>query len=99
MVSIRMILLLFSIMQTTDKGLLFRTNEELAKALHRQRKLKVALDIGDPISLSGKVLDLIVDENNAWTAESGWQARRVDLTVRHQDFVNLTTERDNAETV
>lgn len=68
-------------MQTTDPGLLFQTSAQLAEASDRERKIEAAAKIGDPIKLSGKILDLKVIGDDAWTAESGWQARCVDLSV------------------
>lgn len=68
-------------MQTTDTGLLFQTSQQLADASNRERKIEAAQNIGNPLKLSSKILDLVVAGDDAWTAESGWQARCVDLTV------------------
>lgn len=68
-------------MQTTDPGLLFQTSQQLADTSNRERKIAAAQNIGSPIKLSSKVLDLIVSGDEAWTAESGWQARCIDLAV------------------
>jgi hypothetical protein len=68
-------------MQTTDPSLLFQTTADLASAADRERKIRAAEHIGSPIRLASKILDLCIDGDDAYTAESGWQARRVDLTV------------------
>lgn len=39
-------------------------------------------DVGEPIELKGKVIQMIIRGDDAWTAESGAVARRIDLTVR-----------------
>lgn len=69
-------------MQTNDPDYLFQTTSELSNAERRERKLKAAEKVGDPIKVSSKVLDLLVDDQLAWTAESGWQARKINLAVR-----------------
>ncbi|WVR03549.1 hypothetical protein IAU60_000541 [Kwoniella sp. DSM 27419] len=66
-------------MQSSDPGHLFQTTSDLAQDVNRQRKLKAAEKIGDPINVSSKVLDLVVRGQEGWTAESGFQARRFDL--------------------
>ncbi|KIR43751.1 cytoplasmic protein [Cryptococcus deuterogattii 99/473] len=66
-------------MQTSDPGHLFQTTAQLRQAASRERKLKAAEKIGSPITLSSKVLGLEIRGNDAFTAESGWQARRIDL--------------------
>lgn len=68
-------------MQTTDTDLLFQTDKDLKDASRRERKLKASQSLGRPISLSSKVLRVLVDGDVAWTAESGWQARCIDLKV------------------
>lgn len=68
-------------MQTTDTGLLFQSSQQLLDASNREKKIVAAEKIGNPIKLSSKVLDVVVQDQEAWTAESGWQARRVDLNV------------------
>ncbi|OXC71158.1 cytoplasmic protein [Cryptococcus neoformans Ze90-1] len=69
----------YPIMQTSDPGHLFQTTAQLKQAASRERKLKAAEKIGSPITLSSKVLALEIRDSHAFTAESGWQARRVDL--------------------
>jgi hypothetical protein len=69
-------------MQTTDTGLLFQTSADLASSASRERKVKAAEKIGNPIRLSSKILDLCIHGDTAFTAESGWIARKVDLNVR-----------------
>ncbi|ODN76115.1 hypothetical protein L202_06047 [Cryptococcus amylolentus CBS 6039] len=66
-------------MQSSDPGHLFQTSAQLAQAATRERKLKAAEKVGNPITLSSKIIDLQILESHAFTAESGWQARRVDL--------------------
>lgn len=75
-------LLSLSNMQTTDTGLLFQSSQQLADASSRERKIVAAEKVGNPIKVTSKVLDLAVQGQDAWTAESGWQARRLDLNVR-----------------
>lgn len=69
-------------MQTTETDLLFQTDSQLVDTARRQRKLQVTASLGRPINLSSKVLGIVVQGNKAWTAESGWQARYLDLEVR-----------------
>lgn len=68
-------------MQTTDTDLLFHTDKDLKDAARRERKSKATKSFGRPLSLSSKVLRVLVDGDTAWTAESGWQARSIDLRV------------------
>jgi hypothetical protein len=68
-------------MQTDDASNLFQTDAALAKSDARRSKAQRASKIGDPISLPSKILALQVRGQDAWVAESGWVARRVDLTV------------------
>lgn len=68
-------------MQTTSTDNLFQTDAQLELSDRHRRKAEVVKDVGQPIQLSSKALDLIIRGNDAWTAESGWQARRVDLLV------------------
>ncbi len=68
-------------MQTTDAGLLFQTTSSLTAAANHQLKVAATSRTGSPIHLSGKVLDLEIRGHKAWTAESGWLARCLDLTV------------------
>ncbi|CAK9785580.1 putative cytoplasm protein [Cutaneotrichosporon oleaginosum] len=67
-------------MQTTDPSLLFQTSQQIADASNLERKIEAAQNIGDPLKLGSKILGLIISEDDAWTAESGWQARCVNLT-------------------
>jgi hypothetical protein len=71
-------------MQTTDTGLLFQTSQQIADESNRERKIEAAQDIGSPLKLSSKILDLVISGDDAWTAESGWQARCVDLAVSRE---------------
>ena len=68
-------------MQTTDASLLFQTNSQLEHSASHDRKLAASAGIGAPINLAGKVLDFEILGSEAWTAESGWQSRCVDLLV------------------
>jgi hypothetical protein len=68
-------------MQTTDTDLLFQSTQQLADSSNRERKIIAAEKVGNPIKVTSKVLDLVVHGQDAWTAESGWQARRLDLHV------------------
>jgi hypothetical protein len=68
-------------MQTTDSGLLFQTNQQLDANAQRQRKALASEDVGSPIRVSSKILDVQVIWPNAWTAESGWLARQLNLEV------------------
>ncbi|RSH82685.1 uncharacterized protein EHS24_007679 [Apiotrichum porosum] len=71
-------------MQTTDTGLLFQSSQQLADASTRERKIVAAEKVGNPIKVTSKVLDLVVRGQDAWTAESGWQARRLDLNILYK---------------
>ena len=67
---------------TTDEDLLFQADQDLERREVRQGKLQRLADKGQPVKLSTKALDLLVRGNDAWTAESGFIARRTDLQVR-----------------
>jgi hypothetical protein len=69
-------------MQTADTGLLFQTNQQLDAAAQRKLKIVASEDVGSPITVTSKILDVQVIWPNAWTAESGWLARHLDLEVR-----------------
>lgn len=72
-------------MQTTDSDLLFQTNQQIDATANRQRKALASEDVGSPIRVSSKILDVQVIWPDAWTAESGWLARHLNLEVRdHQ---------------
>ncbi|OCF44065.1 cytoplasmic protein [Kwoniella heveanensis CBS 569] len=66
-------------MQSSDPGHLFQTTSQLNQAADREKKLRAAEKIGEPINVSSKVLDLVIRGQEGWTAESGFQARRLDL--------------------
>ena len=68
-------------MQTADTGLLFQTNQQLDAAAQRKLKIVASEDVGSPITVTSKILDVQVIWPNAWTAESGWLARNLDLEV------------------
>jgi hypothetical protein len=68
-------------MQTADTGLLFQTNQQLDAAAQRKLKIVASEDVGSPITVTSKILDVQVIWPNAWTAESGWLARHLDLEV------------------
>lgn len=68
-------------MQTTDTGLLFQTNQQLDAAAQRKLKVAASENVGSPIQVSSKVLDIQIRWPDAWTAESGWLARHLNLEV------------------
>jgi hypothetical protein len=68
-------------MQTADTGLLFQTNQQLDAAAQRKLKIVASEDVGSPITVTSKILDVQVIWPNAWTAESGWLARHLDLEL------------------
>ena len=68
-------------MQTTSLDHLFQTDKQLDATAQRQRKAIAAEKVGSPIVLSSKLLDIQIQWPDAWTAESGWLARHVDLEV------------------
>lgn len=68
-------------MQTNDTGLLFQTDAELDDNARRLQKLSRTRELGTPVVLSSKVLASRLEGDTLWTAESGWQARRIDLAV------------------
>jgi hypothetical protein len=47
----------------------------------RKRKAEQTKDAGDPIEVKGKIIRMILRDDEVWTAESGGVARRVDLKV------------------
>lgn len=51
-------------------------------AKDRELKAQRTKDIGDPIELNGKVIQLAIRGDDLWTAESGAVARRTNLKVR-----------------
>lgn len=68
-------------MQTADAQNLFQTDAAIEQDERRQIKSVRAAKLGDPIVLSSKIIKLEVRGQDAWTAESGWVARRTDLRV------------------
>ena len=68
-------------MQTTDTELLFQTNQQLDANAQRQLKIVAAEKVGSPVQVSSKVLDITIRWPDAWTAESGWLARHLNLEV------------------
>lgn len=68
-------------MQTKNTDLLFRTDDDLKDDERIRRKATAAAKTGSPVQLTSQVLRVHAVGNIAWTAESGWQARRVDLMV------------------
>ena len=67
-------------MQTSNPDLLFQTAHDQALVKDRSRKRAAAAHVGSPIEV-GKVIDFVIDGPSAFVAESGWQARQVDLEV------------------
>ena len=87
-------------MQTNDEGLLFQTSTDLKVSADRQKKLKAAENIGNPIRTSSKVLDFVIERDDAFVAESGWQIRQVDLKVCNLGAVRADrTDWNNQTTV
>lgn len=72
-------------MQTASTDNLFQTDAEIEKAAARQAKSVRTAELGWPMRLSSKPLDLAVryqdGRGEAWTAESGFLVRRLDLEV------------------
>ncbi|WRT63755.1 uncharacterized protein IL334_000680 [Kwoniella shivajii] len=66
-------------MQSSDPGHLFQTTTQIKQAAEREKKFKAAEQIGNPINVSSKVLDLVVRGQEGWTGESGFLSRRLDL--------------------
>ncbi|KIM32511.1 hypothetical protein M408DRAFT_327055 [Serendipita vermifera MAFF 305830] len=66
-------------MQTSNPDNFFRTEADLARAEERARKAERNKQLGDAIQFQGKVLSLLVTEDDVWTAESGSIARRTSL--------------------
>lgn len=84
-------------MQTTDTSNFFRSEADLAaeevrvllkestycsnpiKA--RARKAERTKNIGNSLELKGKIIRLVVQNGEAWTAESGAVVRRTNLAV------------------
>ena len=75
-------------MQTVDASLLFQTDTQLEDSEDHKLKVAASAGIGSPIQLAGKVLDLEILGSEAWTAESGWQARCVDLLVSSSSTIS-----------
>ena len=74
-------------MQTTDEDLLFQTSAQIAQGIDKDAKRKAASSIGHPIQV-GKVIEVTFAGRDAFIAESGWQARRLDLRVSRR-FVHI----------
>ncbi|WWC85896.1 uncharacterized protein L201_000763 [Kwoniella dendrophila CBS 6074] len=66
-------------MQSSDPGHLFQTDSQLNQSVNREKKLKAAERIGEPINVSSKILDLSIRGQDGWTGESGFLCRRLDL--------------------
>lgn len=69
-------------MQTTDESLLWISEADNERREARRTKAAQTSQAGEPIELPSKPLDLIVRGNDAWIAENGFVARRLDLVVR-----------------
>ncbi|KAK1926091.1 putative cytoplasm protein [Papiliotrema laurentii] len=65
-------------MQTSNPDYLFQSSAQLQDTDNRKRKRAAAAGVGSPLDV-GKVIDLVIVGGEAYVAESGWQARRVDL--------------------
>lgn len=66
-------------MQSSDANHFFQTDAALQKEDRRYHKSLRSSTLGDPITLPSKIVRLDVRGSDAYTAESGWVARRVDL--------------------
>ncbi|KZO97893.1 WD40 repeat-like protein [Calocera viscosa TUFC12733] len=67
-------------MQTSDPGLLFRSEAELRRDDDRHAKLLRMQNVGDPISLgNSKPLSIHVEDDLVWTAESNGTVVKRDL--------------------
>ena len=67
-------------MQTTDPDLLFQTSLQISQGADRARKVEAAKNVGHAVNV-GKVIELAVEGSEILVAESGWQARRVNIKV------------------
>jgi hypothetical protein len=75
-------------MQTSNPDYLFQSSAQLQDTDNRKRKRAAAAGVGSPLDV-GKVIDLVIVGGEAYVAESGWQARRVDLNVRSSQCLML----------
>ncbi|KZT56431.1 WD40 repeat-like protein [Calocera cornea HHB12733] len=67
-------------MQTTDPGLLFRSEADLQRDEDRKTKLARMQQVGDPIALgNSKPLSIHVEDDMVWTAESNGMVVKRDL--------------------
>ena len=80
-------------MQTTDTGLLFQSDAQIGDDARRMEKLSRTRELGEPLILSSKVLASCLVGDTLWTAESGWQARMIDLVVCAVDVCLLIHSR------
>lgn len=60
-------------------GAFFQTDAELAK--QKQKEAKYNYTEGDAIQLASKALDIRLYKNYIYIAESGFQVRKISLTV------------------
>lgn len=68
-------------MNTADTSKLFQSDAQLAHQEARARKAVLTKTLGDPIQLASKAIRLVVRDQDAWVAESGWVVKRIDLNV------------------
>lgn len=66
-------------MQTSDPSYFFRAENDVAKEEARNIKAERIKDLGAPVSVSGKILDIEVKGSDVWIAESDHIARRLSL--------------------
>ncbi|TDL27266.1 WD40 repeat-like protein [Rickenella mellea] len=66
-------------MQTSDPNNFFRTESDLALEDARKLKSERTKNLGSPIDVPGKPLELIISDDHVWCAESGFVARKLDL--------------------
>lgn len=83
-------------MQTTDTGLLFQTEDQITDGKRHAKKLVAAAKVGQPINVNGKIIDFIISGSTAYIAESGWQARQLDLKVGPLPFLSVETLHEHA---
>jgi hypothetical protein len=70
----------YSPMQSSDPGHLFQSTQQLLEDARRSNKRKAAERVGDPLTV-GKVINFVIHGSTLYSAESGWLARQVDITV------------------
>ncbi len=77
-----------------DDGL-FHTEAFHAEQAARATKAERCKKVGEPIECPSKIISFEINGQDAWTAESGWVARKVDLRVSSR--LSGCTMRDSAD--